>query len=77
MRMNYEISCPSIDTVLLGRFLGFSLEVKDMDNFYQKSIELGIIFTGPPEEQVWGGIMTHVIDCSGNTFSVVQVENKA
>ena len=75
--MNYEIFCPSIDTVLLGRFLGFSLEVKDMDNFYQKSIELGIIFTGPPEEQVWGGIMTHVIDCSGNTFSVVQVENKA
>lgn len=75
--MNYEIYCPSIDTVLLGRFLGFSLEVKDMDNFYQKSIELGIIFTGPPEEQVWGGIMTHVIDCSGNTFSVVQVENKA
>ena len=76
MRMNYEIYCPSIDTVLLGRFLGFSLEVKDMDHFYQKSIELGIIFTGPPEEQVWGGIMTHVIDCSGNTFSVVQVENK-
>ena len=75
--MNYEIYCPSIDTVLLGRFLGFSLEVKDMDNFYQKSIELGIIFTGPPEEQVWGGIMTHVIDCSGNTFSVVQVEKKA
>ena len=75
--MNYEIYCPSIDNVLLGRFLGFSLEVKDMDNFYQKSIELGIIFTGPPEEQVWGGIMTHVIDCSGNTFSVVQVENKA
>ncbi|MCH2392751.1 MAG: hypothetical protein MK238_09495 [Nitrospinales bacterium] len=75
--MNYKIYCPSIDTVLLGRFLGFSLEVKDLDNFYQKSIELGIIFTGPPEEQVWGGIMTHVIDCSGNTFSVVQVENKA
>ena len=75
--MNYKIYCPSIETVLLGRFLGFSLEVKDMDNFYQKSIELGIIFTGPPEEQVWGGIMTHVIDCSGNTFSVVQVENKA
>ena len=75
--MNYEIYCPSIDTVLLGRFLGFSLEVKDMDNLYQKSIELGIIFTGPPEEQVWGGIMTHVIVCSGNTFSVVQVENKA
>ena len=75
--MNYEIYCPSFDTVLLGRFLGFSLEVKDMDHFYQKSIELGIIFTGPPEEQVWGGIMTHVIDCSGNTFSVVQVENKA
>ena len=75
--MNYKIYCPSIDTVLLGRFLGFSLEVKDIDNFFQKSIELGIIFTCPPEEQVWGGIMTHVIDCSGNKFSVVQVENKA
>ena len=56
--MNYEIYCPSIDTVLLGRFLGFSLEVKDMDHFYQKSIELGIIFTGPPEEQVWYGLFS-------------------
>ena len=41
-----------------GRFLGFSLEVKDMDHFYQKSIELGIIFTGPPEEQVWYGLFS-------------------
>ena len=32
-----------------------------MDHFYQKSLELGKNFTGPPEEQVWGGIMTHIL----------------
>ena len=60
-----------------GNFLGFSLEVDDIDWFYNKSLGKGIKFTGPPEKHIWGGIMTHIEDCSGNTFSIVQVDNVA
>ena len=60
-----------------GRFLGFSLEVKDIELFYNESLELGLKFTHPPEKQNWGGTMTHVIDCSGNTFSMVQNDRGA
>ncbi len=55
-----------------GCFLGFSLVVKDINKFYKSYLAKGIKFTGPPEKQSWGGIMTHVIDCSGNSFSIVQ-----
>ena len=59
-----------------GRFLGFSLLVKDIYSAYNTFLEKGIEFTGPPEKQPWGGVMTHIIDDSGNSFSLVQeVEN--
>ena len=54
-----------------GRYLGFSLEVDDIRNFYE-SLAGQIQFSHPPREQPWGGIMTHVTDASGNTLSVVQ-----
>ena len=34
-------------------------------------------FTGPPETQPWGGIMTHVMDSSGNVLSMVEVDADA
>ena len=55
-----------------GRYLGFSLEVDDINSFYDSSKKNGVTFTGTPEDQDWGGIMTHVEDCSKNTFSIVQ-----
>ncbi len=58
-----------------GRYLGFSIEVPDIDNFYRSLSSRGVTFTGPPEAQAWGGIMTHVEDCNGNSFSVVQIDN--
>lgn len=57
-----------------GRFLGFSLETENIDKYYKESKRKGIVFTGPPELQSWGGLMTHLIDCSENTFSIVQVK---
>lgn len=54
-----------------GGYLGFSIAVDDIDAFYTSCIERGIEFTGPPEKQRWGGIMTHVKDGDGNVFSVV------
>ncbi len=57
-----------------GRYLGFSIEVDDVMAFHHACCQRGVTFTHPPEEQAWGGIMTHLEDCNGNTFSVVQYE---
>jgi len=55
-----------------GRYLGFSVTVPDIFAFHQECSERGVEFTGPPEKQAWGGVMTHIRDCDGNTFSLVQ-----
>lgn len=59
-----------------GRYLGFSLEVDDIESFYNRHTQ-NVNFTGPPKEQVWGGVMTHVVDCDGNTFSIVEMRADA
>ena len=55
-----------------GRYLGFSLEVEDLTGFYHECSKRGVLFTNAPKKQDWGGVMTHLKDCDGNTFSVVQ-----
>ncbi len=57
-----------------GRYLGFSLEVDDINEFYLVSKGKGVTFTGTPEKQAWGGLMTHVVDCNQNSFSIVQTK---
>ena len=56
----------------VGRYLGFSLEVPDVDEFY-RSLKDSIQFSAPAEVQLWGGTMTSVTDLDGNALSVVQV----
>ncbi len=56
-----------------GRYLGFSLEVPNILEFYE-SLKAQVQFTGPPENQPWGGIMTHVTDNSGNILSIVEIK---
>ncbi|UAB71467.1 VOC family protein [Vibrio sp. SCSIO 43132] len=55
-----------------GRYLGFSLEVEDINHYYEETKKKGVTFIGSPEKQDWGGIMTHIEDCSKNSFSIVQ-----
>ena len=55
-----------------GRYLGFSLETEDIESFHNTMKHRGVKFTGIPEKQGWGGLMTHIEDCSGNVFSIVQ-----
>ena len=55
-----------------GRYLGFSVAVEDIFKFHNECRERGVEFTTPPQEQAWGGVMTHIRDCDGNSFSVVQ-----
>ncbi len=58
-----------------GRYLGFSLEVPDIESFYAH-LKHEMSFTGPPKKQVWGGVMTHLTDCSGNTLSIVETDGQ-
>ena len=55
-----------------GRYLGFTLVVEDIADFYDNRRALGVEFSGPPQAQFWWGSMTHVTDSSGNIFSIVQ-----
>ncbi len=57
-----------------GRYLGFSLSVSDLEYFYECAKSRGVNFTASPERQPWGGVMTHIIDSSGNTFSIIEAQ---
>ncbi len=59
-----------------GGYRGFSLEVEDIHSFYELHQER-VKFTGPPEQQIWGGMMTHVEDGDGNVFSIVEMRADA
>lgn len=54
-----------------GRYLGFSLEVADIHAYYSRQ-KNDAQFSGPPQEQDWGGFMTHITDSNGNVLSIVQ-----
>ena len=56
-----------------GRYLGFSLEVDNLQPTFELLSEKGITFVHPPQRQDWGGLMTHVVDDCGNSFSLVEI----
>ena len=53
-----------------GRYLGFSVEVEDIYTFFRESSDRGVDFITPPQHQDWGGVIAHLHDCNGNSFSV-------
>ncbi len=57
--------------VMVGRFVGVSLEVEDIDETYAKLLAKGVEFTGKPERQVWGGTLAHLIDLDGNIVTLL------
>ena len=56
---------------LIGRFIGASLLVDDLDAAYQQLSAQGVRFVGPPATQPWGGRLAHAVDPSGNILSFV------
>jgi predicted enzyme related to lactoylglutathione lyase len=65
-------SAPDEDKVLVGRFTGLSFTVQDVIEKYQELTTLGVPFTGAPEKQFWGGILSTFKDPSGNELQIVQ-----
>ncbi len=56
---------------LVGRFVGISLLVEDIDKTYSRLIEKEVEFVGPPEKQAWGGTLAHFKDLDGNILTLL------
>ena len=56
---------------LIGRFLGISLRVDNIASTYEELSSRGVPFTGPPQQQLWGGTLAHFKDPAGNTLTLL------
>lgn len=56
---------------LVGRFVGTSLRVDDVDSVYAQLRAKGVEFTAPPEKQPWGGTLAHFRDPDGNVLTLL------
>ena len=56
---------------MIGRFVGVSLQVEDIDDAYRTLSDKGVAFSAPPEEQPWGGSLAHFQDPDGNTLTLL------
>ncbi|MES9929586.1 MAG: VOC family protein, partial [Candidatus Thiodiazotropha sp. 6PDIVS] len=50
----------SEDKNLIGRFIGVSLQVDDVELTYEDLVGKGVEFTSIPEKQIWGGVLVHL-----------------
>lgn len=56
---------------LVGRFVGTSIMVDDIDQTYNELSANGVEFVGPPEKQPWGGALAHFRDPDGNVITLL------
>lgn len=56
---------------MVGRFLGVSLAVDDIDATYEKLVDRGVEFLKPPTKQPWGGTLAHFRDPDGNWLTLL------
>jgi len=45
---------------LVGRFVGVSLQVDNVQSTYEDLVNKGVEFTSGPEKQAWGGIIRRI-----------------
>jgi predicted enzyme related to lactoylglutathione lyase len=58
---------------LVGRFVGASLAVDDIDAAYDALCDQGVRFIDPPERQPWGGTLAHFLDPDDNILTLVEL----
>lgn len=56
---------------LVGRYLGISLKVENMDYIYSHLLHMGVEFTLEPTLQEWGGTVAEFKDPDGNILTLV------
>ncbi len=55
----------------VGRFVGVSLMVDDIQSTYRSLQDKGVPFDGPPEKQTWGGTLAFCRDPDGNVLTLI------
>jgi predicted enzyme related to lactoylglutathione lyase len=63
---------PAEDQALVGRFTGLSFQVPSIHVAHQDLVARGVVFTGPPALQHWGGTLATLSDPEGNQLQIVQ-----
>lgn len=56
---------------LVGRYVGLSLRVPDLERCYETLRARGVEFLAPPEKQAWGGTLAHLRDPEGNVLTLL------
>src|SRR5262245_47666640 len=57
---------------MVGRFVGVTLMVDDIEEQYNRLVAKGVEFTGRPEKQSWGGTLANLKDLEGNVLTLMQ-----
>jgi catechol 2,3-dioxygenase-like lactoylglutathione lyase family enzyme len=57
---------------LVGRYVGTTLMVDDINKTYEALTAKGVEFLSEPEKQPWGGILTTFKDPDGNVFTLME-----
>ena len=57
---------------MVGRFVGVTLMVDNIEDQYNRLAAKGVEFTGRPEKQHWGGTLAHLKDLEGNVLTLMQ-----
>jgi predicted enzyme related to lactoylglutathione lyase len=63
---------PTEEQALVGRFSGLSFNVADIQAERARLGNLGVRFSGEPEQQLWGGWLATFCDPSDNELQLVQ-----
>lgn len=63
---------PEDEQVLVGRFTGLSFQVAEARQSFAQLSARGVVFTGAPELQAWGGILATLQDPAGNQVQICQ-----
>ena len=56
---------------LVGRFVGISIAVEQIEEVCAELEAVGVEFVGPPEKQPWGGTLAHLRDPDGNVITLL------
>jgi predicted enzyme related to lactoylglutathione lyase len=64
-------SLPGLGQSLVGRFVGASLRVIDIDATYRDLLAKGVAFVEPPERMPRGGVLAHFKDPDGNILTLL------
>jgi predicted enzyme related to lactoylglutathione lyase len=70
-RLALERTDESDSEGLVGRFVGVSLEVPDIETAHRVLAARGVEFVSPPEKQPWGGVLAHLRDPDGNILTLL------